>query len=125
VHAFIFSRNFGAAQKESNLRAISMTNGHIPAGFDHVRNVLRGFCGGCILILDGNFFGIENERITTNCDNCQLFRHFLQIPFLYKLNLISAHVLNPWLRPSQLLERACGSPLRRIPLIADHPIPRQ
>ncbi len=65
-----------AAQDETDLRAIAMTDGHIPAGFDHVGDVVGGFLGGQVLVFNSLVVLVLDQGIAANSDNCDfLFAH--------------------------------------------------
>ncbi len=49
-HALVAVGDFGAAQGETQLRAVPVADGHVPPRLDHVRDVLRGFLDDHILM---------------------------------------------------------------------------
>ena len=56
MHAFHFGGDLRTAQDETNLRAVAVTDRHIPACFDHIGNVMGGFFGGLVLVFDRLMF---------------------------------------------------------------------
>jgi hypothetical protein len=52
VHALDLGSNLGPAEDKADLRTVSMPDGHIPSGLDHVGDMERGFPGSIILVFD-------------------------------------------------------------------------
>ena len=65
-----------AAQDETDLRTIAMTDGHIPAGFDHIGDVIGSFLGSLVLILNGLMFFILDQRIAADGDDSYFFSSY-------------------------------------------------
>ena len=64
--------DFGLAQDQPDLGSVAVTDGHVPAGFDHVGDVESGFVGGLVLVLNALVGVIFNQGISTDSDYCDL-----------------------------------------------------
>jgi hypothetical protein len=61
VHPLHFCGDLRAAQDESNLRSIAVADRQVPAGFDHIGDVVRGLTQRLLLVFDGDILVIFDE----------------------------------------------------------------
>jgi hypothetical protein len=69
-----------APQDEPHLRAAAMSDNHVPAGGDHLGDVLRRGRGGRGLIGDRFVLAIEDQRIAADGDHRGVGRHGIGPP---------------------------------------------
>ena len=72
VHAFYLGGNLRAAQDEAHLRAVAVTDGHVPACLDHVCDVVGGFFCGLVLIFNRLTFLVFDQRVAANSNDGDL-----------------------------------------------------
>lgn len=70
MHALDLGRDLGAAQDETDLRPVAVTDGQVPACFDHIRDVMGGLAQGLFLILDRDVLVVLDDRVSANGDYC-------------------------------------------------------
>ncbi len=68
MHPFHFGGDLRTAQDESDLRAVAVTDGHVPALLDHIRNVKGGLAQRLLLVFDGYVFIVFDQRVATDGD---------------------------------------------------------
>ena len=61
------------AEDEAYLRAVAVANRYIPAGFDHIGNVVGGFFSGLVLILDRLVSLIPDKGIAADANHGNFF----------------------------------------------------
>jgi hypothetical protein len=72
----------GTAQYKADLRAIAVSNRHIPTIFDHWGNVFAGFVSRYVLITNRLLHLVPDQRITANGNYSCFAAHFYSNSFL-------------------------------------------
>ena len=75
VHAFHFCGNFRTAQDEADLRSVAVTDGHIPARFDHIGDVVRRLAQRLVLVFHRDVLGVFDQRIAADGNDSNFFGH--------------------------------------------------
>jgi hypothetical protein len=79
VHPGHFGSDLRAAQNIPDLGTVAVTNGDIPALFDHIGNVQARLFGSLILAFHSDMLVIPDQGIPTDGDDCE---------FCHRLNLL-------------------------------------
>jgi hypothetical protein len=88
MHAFHFGGDFRAAQNETNLWSIAVTDRQIPACFDHIRNVMSGLTQRLLLVFHADALVIFNKGVATDSYYSE-FCHMFISPFICLCEAIS------------------------------------
>ncbi len=75
VHTGHLGRDLGPAQDEAHLGTVTMANGHVPALFDHVGDVIAGLLGGQVLVLHSDLGLVLDERVAADGDDGEFPGH--------------------------------------------------
>ena len=71
VHALHLGGDLRAAQDEANLRPVTVADGQVPAGFDHIGDVVGGLAQGLLLSLHADTLFIFDQGVATDGDDSE------------------------------------------------------